>query len=574
MNASPDPKRMTAEEIALAMLAGEASPAEAARLDEIIRSDPSAAAEVIKLVGQEAWLCWSRTSVDAPASGATPLPQAIRANGADETRVTGGVNLGRAWMGAAAVLLLLIGGATGAYLVKTFQSPAVGPNRAPPELAAYSGRILNATACRWSPDFNNEFIRGEAMRQGESLNLLEGVAKVELAWSSGAADLEIEGPAGVVLTAAGGCSVSHGRLTASVRAADDGFTLDTPNCQVSALRRASVGVLVDGRDVEVHVFDGGATVVVPWASGQLDSQHFQLRRGEALALSGESEGNLLITRVPSSPASFLSQTSMQADRLEISDAYVQHVKSLSPLLYWRFDDASTGAVENAAGAAFGGVVHGRINRRRDGDNQYVDMGAGISPEELTAYIVSSDPIERDLSDGYALEMWVKPSHYHLGVLAGLVTARDPGDDVARHGMMLELGGPRTTQPWRERPGKVRFLHRSPPGLDPTTGVSCFSSDTYALRRWQHVVAVKDEREVRLYLNGRLSDSAPDDTQLDPDLRLLVGQIDQVRQDRQFVGQLDELALYAHPLSEEDIRRHFELARRPEPVTPPPNQPGI
>ena len=55
--------------------------------------------------------------------------------------------------------------------------------------------------------------------RGESLSLLEGLAEVKLEWSSGDASLKIEGPAGLVLTAERGASLSHGKLIADVRMA-------------------------------------------------------------------------------------------------------------------------------------------------------------------------------------------------------------------------------------------------------------------------------------------------------------------------------------------------------------------
>jgi hypothetical protein len=41
-------------------------------------------------------------------------------------------------------------------------------------------------------------------------------------------------------------------------------------------------------------------------------------------------------------------------------------------------------------------------------------------------------------------------------------------------------------------------------------------------------------------------------------RLRTGKHSRPDQIRQFVGRLDELAVYDHPLSQEDIRRHYEL----------------
>jgi hypothetical protein len=112
----------------------------------------------------------------------------------------------------------------------------------------------------------------------------------------------------------------------------------------------------------------------------------------------------------------------------------------------------------------------------------------------------------------------------------------------------------------EHPGRVRFLHRDPPSYEFALGTSCFSKTPYGLRQWQHIVAVKDGPEMRLYINGEVAASAEDNTPLSDGLELLVGQLDRERDWRPFVGQLDELAFYDRALSDPEIQRHYHLVR--------------
>lgn len=559
-----------ATHLTLAMLAGEATAEESARLDQLILVHPEVASAVLEIVGQENWLAWSSKELVEPVT-VLKTPELFSEIRYTEKSVEVGASGQRAsaehayrpqGLLVAASILLVVGGICGAYLTgglkkQSFRPEPVVPNH---HLTSFSGRILNASACRWSPDFDHLARGGGALRQGESLNLLEGVADVRLEWPDSAANLTIEGPSGVVVTAEGGCNLSHGRLTADVTTSSTDFRLDTPNCQVVVGQKASLGVLVDGYSVEVHAFEGDATVIVPWSTGQLASNRIELVEGNALTLQADSDGNLRVSHGVSNPASFLSLTSMRADRLVIPVAYVQHVQSLAPLLYWRFEGTGDELLASSLQSGLSAQMHGRIKVREDAGNQYLDVGFGISPENLTDYVVSSEPFADEFNEGYSLEMWFKPSHYHLGSLAGMVTELQSNSTGAAHGMLLELGGPRTTDPQREKPGRVRFLHRSPPGMDPYKGTSCFSKSTYALRRWQHVVVVKDQEELRLYIDGRLSSTAADKTRLSSGLRLLIGQIDQVRQDRQFVGQLDEIAFYPRPLSADDILLHYQLVR--------------
>jgi hypothetical protein len=236
------------------------------------------------------------------------------------------------------------------------------------------------------------------------------------------------------------------------------------------------------------------------------------------------------------------------------------VQLLDPLLYWRFEGTDDEVLASSSPVGVAAQMHGRIKIRQDAGNQFLDIGAGTSGEKRAAYIVSSEPLNADFNQGYSLEMWFKPSDVHRGVLASLVTTVQPERLASDHGMLLELGGPRVAKPALEKPGKVRFLHRSPPSGDIHEGTSCFSASTYALRRWQHIVAVKESEQLRLYIDGELSSAAPDKTELESGLRLLVGKIDELRSYRQFVGQLDEIAIYARPLTPEEILHHYRLVR--------------
>src|SRR5262249_55986493 len=135
-----------------------------------------------------------------------------------------------------------------------------------------------------------------------------------------------------------------------------------------------------------------------------------------------------------------------------------------------------------------------------------------------------------------------------------------------HGLLLETGGPRTSETAIEQPGKIRYLHRSPPNTGRIMGTTCFTSLPYEPRKWQHLTVVKQGPVMRMYLNGELTGTAEDATQLAPGLRLLVGQLDRWRSARMYVGQLDELAFYPRALTAEQVLKHFQLVRLRD--TPP------
>jgi hypothetical protein len=451
-----------------------------------------------------------------------------------------------------------------------FQAGVAGPARLNSSLESpeYVARVVNATSCRWSSDAKFPFENNGVLRKGESLKLVEGIAEISLQWSQGVANLRVEGPAGVVLTADHGCSVSHGKVTVDVITTeeDGAFNVDTPNGVVRLPNGSSAGVIVDGRDVSVHAFKGDRMSLTPWSVGSELPESLPLQPGQAITLVAALSGMLEIEHGESRASSFASQLSMYSDALNVTDAYAKAVRSQKPLLYWRFDGVGEDhRVRNEMGPKYGGTIYGSVQLRERNGNDFVEFGASSLIDPTLPRIEADEFFGDAIKDAYSLEVWMKPNHLHLGTIASFVPQESVRSDTglieSPHGLLLEIGGPRTTETAIEQPGKIRFLHRSPPS-GRLRGSTCFSSDSYEPRKWQYVVAVKDGPSMKIYLNGRLTGSGQDPTRLTPELKLLVGQLDQWRSARMYVGQLDEVAFYPIALTAEEILKHFDLARTP------------
>jgi len=306
----------------------------------------------------------------------------------------------------------------------------------------------------------------------------------------------------------------------------------------------------------------GTNVTVPVAAGEtVVLARFTVDAGNSLRLSIADAAAMKVTPGTADPSRFASLTSMISDRLEISQHYVDAITQAAPIVYWRFEEVRDGMIQNEVGEQYNGVVVGTPDWASQGDNCAIEFGSGLTDESLRAYVESSNSFGKAIKDSYSIEVWVKPSHYHLGALVSLARNLPAGSE---HGALLELGGPLTTPSTIEHPGRIRFLHRDPPSYDPLAGTSCFSKSPYELRRWEHVVAVKDGGEMRLYINGELVAAADGNTGLAENLSLLIGQLDRHRDWRRFVGQLDELAVYNRALTDSEIRRHFQLVRPKKP----------
>jgi ferric-dicitrate binding protein FerR (iron transport regulator) len=562
--------------IVMAAVAGEATLEQLHTLNAWIEQDPELGSFVIDLISQEAWLSWHAVAdgLEAAelttASSAPLLQQQLQPRRARSNRILHGP-----FLAVSAALLIAVGALLGSGVAAwrdSSQAPQLS-STVPPSgqfLGSYTARLVDGTACLWNADSGMTIRANDRLRSGESLSLLEGLAEFEFDWDSGSASIKLEGPASLVLTAERGANLGRGKITADVTLPafhGGSFVLGTPNGQVEVFKDASIGVSVRGEQVEVHVFRGVASLTTPWSRLADRSDELIISAGESITLQGGAEGGVQVARAEARPNEFISQVSMQSDHLLIPSEYVDEIMRSKPLLYWRFEGPSPAAVRNEMGPKYAGRVSGAIQQVSHGENQSIELGTGLTSEELSAFIVADRPFSDELSNNYSMEMWIKPSHYHWGTIVSLTADPQETGWQRRHGLLIEAGGPITDPSIIERPGRVRFLHRSPPSDDPAKGTSCFSGHPYDVRRWQHVAAVKEGDAMRLYVNGKRVAAGSDASNFPGNCKLVVGQIDEVRNIRRFVGQLDELAVFPRALTEAEIARRYQLIRAQQPPRP-------
>jgi hypothetical protein len=94
----------------------------------------------------------------------------------------------------------------------------------------------------------------------------------------------------------------------------------------------------------------------------------------------------------------------------------------------------------------------------------------------------------------------------------------------------------------------------------TPGMSLYSGQRYAARRWQHVVAVRNRDSLKLYLDGELAQTGRATGSTPKGLQLVVGQLYTDSLYRPYIGYLDELAIYDRALSAEEVEHHYRLIR--------------
>jgi len=312
------------------------------------------------------------------------------------------------------------------------------------------------------------------------------------------------------------------------------------------------------------LFDGSAELESAWSSPSGPAATpLRIDSGEAVRMRSDENGELVITRHAAEQSYFVTQVSMASDTLVVPPAYVKAVQSLAPVGYWRMEGDAWPLIRNEMNPRFQCRVNGALGRTGRPGNQGLEFGVTDEGGE----ILCDESFDDLVGDSYSLEVWIKPSHFHVGAVVSLVGDPPTPNGVIPHGLLLEMGGSGQVPTAVHHPGRIRFLHRSPASNSHEVGTSCYSSDAYILRKWQHVVAVKDGSTMSFYINGELAGQGEDASALPAGLRMLVGRLYPSRQVRPFKGQLDELALYGRALKPEEILRHYRLVR-PQPPAPP------
>jgi hypothetical protein len=554
---APDPREQEIREIAIAANSGEASDAQLARLDQFICEDPSLATYVAALVDQQAYLTWRGTNTDWNAVElAAPRTLNLAADVGTPSQ-TSAFRWSRWVWPAVAVGLAFILGTFASQVFRGGRGTTQAIEVAQAASPTYEARLIRSTACLWDNNSAGATEIGSGLTSGESLHLLEGLAEFTLAWSrGGTATLSLEGPAAMMLTSEGMPSLRFGRLSATVTASNRPFVLETPVGRLVVSEFGSIGASAFGNDAEIHVFDGSATLEPAWLSTVDQSVPLKIEAGHAIRVQEGAGGELTFTKHPSDKAYFVAQLSMSSDALMIPPTYQDAVKEAQPLGYWRFERDAWPIAPNQMGSKYECRVEGALGIAAFHNNQVVEFGVTDQGGE----IICNELLDDAIRDSYSIEFWIKPSHYHVGSVFSLVGDAETPNGIVPHSLLLELGGTGLIPTAVHHPGRMRFLHRSPASNESETGTSCYSTDAYMLRKWQHVVAVKDGSRMSLYFNGELAGEHEDLTPLPPNMRLLVGRLYPSRRVRPFIGQFDELAIYNRALKPAEIKHHYRLVR--------------
>ena len=279
---------------------------------------------------------------------------------------------------------------------------------------------------------------------------------------------------------------------------------------------------VVGERIEVHALAGSVVATLnPFGSPTADPELFGpdapldlvIEQGKAVRFTA-TDGSLRIAQEFEANRNRFATMIPMDSPLSIPPEYVAAIHASEPLGYWRFGLSGSNTVLNERSSFYQLDVQGQVSFSRCGDNEIVEFGA----DNTRGLLVSDAPLAELVGQKeYTVECWYKPSHYHQGLVVGLI---DKPHTDPHAGVIVELQ-PGIYDPG-PRSGRIRFLQRSPPaGGD--GGDWCYSKHRYTLRRWQHIAAVGDGTELRLYVNGNLVAKGEQNTSLAGDLHVVCGQ---------------------------------------------------
>ena len=416
-------------------------------------------------------------------------------------------------------------------------------------------RLTDAIDCQWTM---SEAEKSSSLRGGEGASELaigtEFAAGQELNLAVGLAEITFDSGAKVILHAPARFTVGQsldgnlqfGKITAKVPHSASGFTIDTPGGKVVDLG-TEFGVKVNF-DRTMHVIVYVGEVAVSSGAGSSGggtvgdaTKPVHVKAGEAIVVTPGQP----IKSTPAQDERFVRDLAPLGDKTKAEAAYIEFMKSLKPVVWFRMEGKETDR-----------VLHDEVGGRDaklswDGPgNPFVKgaIGKGLwlrgakfkdfaelakypqaARDKLSVaawvYAESLPPLAAVVSD------WTTAGQFHFGI--------SPSGEQS---LCIHVMG---------RDGQLARLTEAP-------------DHAFPLYEWQHIAFATDGAVVRLYRQGREVGSmkhngllypAPNDTlgigSKPPDRN---DSADQGTGSNHWDGKLDEIAVFHHALTAEDIRK--------------------
>jgi hypothetical protein len=369
--------------------------------------------------------------------------------------------------------------------------------------------------------------------------------------------LTLDGPTDIDLLSIDRVFCREGRLRVRVPKGVEGFVVANRESAVVDLgTEFAMNVGPDGKS-RIMVFEGAAEASL------LDAKGFprQTQRVEQSKQFEVDPGSASIAEAAAQPEQFIPSQDWGLPPLRLDAAYPSAVLKSRPLSYWRFESVTGEHIPNEVPDGPTLRVNGPVRIAREpGTNGHAIFKALASEQFLT----TDATWQLTRGSRHAVEFWFLPETISYATLVALYPAVENLPKTLLRTHMLSVETIAHTTLSLEKPVSVRFLRRWL--RDVTLSAedhSVFSHGIYVPGRWHHVVAQRNGRRMELFFDGVREYATT--AEADPPgifYHLVVGRRTAdptLEEDRRpFVGRLDELAVYDHPLSPEEIQEHFRL----------------
>ncbi len=563
MNLSPDEEEEF-RDLLETLCEERTTPEQIARLEQMVLADPRAEENYITYMTLQAGLRWKLRGLPLvpPVYGGNLGTQATRLAWRSQKRLSWTIAIAVGLFTTVAIGLSILQGLGVSRSPTPVRMEVAGkPTRSgagPGDVSATNDEPVAVVAqtlnARWELGDGPSPVRGRAVGTGR-IRLASGTAT--FAFLNGVM-LTLEGPADIDLVSVDRVFCRRGRLRTRVPKGAEGFIVASPSSAVVDLGTEFAMNLEHDGHAQVMVFEGTAETAL-LGTGGVPKLTQTVHRSEAFELNPAS-GRIDVSAAE--PDRFVAAPSISAGTLSLDARYGETVLAARPRGYWRFESLDEGVVRNEVAGGSPLRANGPVRVvTGEGRNGYVTFGPGAPEQFLTA----DSLFELNKLPGHAVEFWFQADRYLHASLIGFIPPEDfvapEAKDPYVHAFLVEV----TAQQRQtlNKPASVRFLHRWP--IDYRLGNNLFSDRNYVPWVWHHVVAQRVGDRMELYLDGASESTVPLETD-HPKLacRLVVGRRAPDPSDlsdaRPFVGRLDELAVYDHPLSSAEVRSHFLLAK--------------
>lgn len=413
--------------------------------------------------------------------------------------------------------------------------------------------LTNVVSAQWrSDDEPVQLPVGVLLTQNQRLTLTHGFA--EITTNRGAIAL-LEAPCTIEFTDNDNAIRLHqGKLVGKcLTRHSKGFSVITPSIQVIDLGTEFGVAVSENGDTNLRVFDG----LVALAEKEADPRTAELTEVAA----NQAKHVDLAGRITAIDHSDTEIKFVQS--LDPGTRYESMILADKPLVYYRMDQVIGGVERNLADNRYHAKIYGGVQAVTPGHRSSFLFGS------FGDYLQTTEPIaELRGAKSYTVECWVKPRRYGFGSIFMLGMENDKSDIGVYAAARLEQTG---SNPAIGPLQHLRYSHtnKTPENDSELTNVkfdALFSNKTYALSRWVYVAVVKEPEALSLYVNGSKSSEVKVETPLlDQEHQITIGRYSTSTQEkhahtRQFLGEIDELAVYDYALSPDAIRARYEAGK--------------